>query len=178
MNYTGARPKIQRTPNLINNNNKAVEKVCPFCSKNHLPINCLEFKNHTERWNRATTLNLCFNCLRNNHKVMECYNRNRCSNCRAQHHLSLCNHTIQNPTTTAQINKGKEIEEKKLDTNINMHVNNGFSPKLRASAIPTALLLFTNDRNNLKARAFFDTGSQRSYISKNLVERLGFETNR
>ena len=63
---------------------------CPYCKDEHAIYNCETFKKLTprERFDSAKSAALCINCLRSNHRVLDC-NSSPCRKCNKRHHSLL-----------------------------------------------------------------------------------------
>ena len=123
---------------------------CQFCEESHFSNDCKKFKTTQERKERAKNLNLCFNCLRNNHKISDCQSKKKCRTCCQTHHTSLCDK--------------KNVNHSNVSYSIRSNEKQGI-------ALPTALIPIKNRR----IRSFFDLGAQESLILKSTVEDLSLK---
>ncbi|KAK6028305.1 Pao retrotransposon peptidase [Ostertagia ostertagi] len=83
-----ANPKNQRQLQAVRSRQKL--KLCPYCSRNHLPIFCDSFVTPQLRSRRAKELRMCLNCLSNQHLIKDCRSKRTCKFCNKRHHTSLC----------------------------------------------------------------------------------------
>ncbi|XP_041980961.1 uncharacterized protein LOC121734417 [Aricia agestis] len=139
---------------------------CPLCKQAHRIVDCSIFQSYSpERKNiEVTKLKLCSNCLRRGHKAQDC----RLGSCR------LCNE------------KHNTMLHKNLDEiSDNATNNNDISPQSSPVSMSvystgqvllgTALVEVTNpvNKNTYLARALLDAGSQSSFMTKNLKQKIG-----
>ncbi|KAK6031209.1 peptidase family A16 [Ostertagia ostertagi] len=69
------------------------QKSCPFCFEtNHNAFQCRYFNTPDERRDRTHQNDLCFKCLRPDHRTKFC-DRPPCNICNYHHHPSLCYHS-------------------------------------------------------------------------------------
>ena len=141
-------------------------KSCIYCGKTHWSDECNEYPDLTSRKDKAK--GHCFICLRKGHLLKECSSTKACVYCKKKgnHHRSLCPNqfsTTNNEVSTAS------IETKK--TNL-------VATEERV-IMQTALINLTNgknetqeDDNKQQVRVLMDSGSQRTYISKDIADKL------
>ncbi|XP_055613353.1 uncharacterized protein LOC129759843 [Uranotaenia lowii] len=65
--------------------------LCDFCGKRHLNFTCSEFKTLSiqSRLSKVRNLKMCFNCLRREHRSINCYSNKTCVKCQRRHHTLL-----------------------------------------------------------------------------------------
>jgi hypothetical protein len=117
--------------------------LCTFCknSEHHIGQcgNFLEL-NAPDRNTQAKRLNLCTNCLRDNHKVANCFSNSKCRTCKGKHH------TLLHLTQPAQQN-----DESITTNNHTLPVKNVSESVL----LSTAVILIKNRKNQyVPCRAF------------------------
>ena len=215
-------------------------RKCVLCNGQHNVYNCFNYNSPNSKRARVKELNLCFNCLKNDHILDACRSTKSCVNCNQRHHASLCLSKPQNPVSSSNYvansqiscngnckpetkpkiakssHKGKKgtrnaqsertdeqntrvehvatvtsnpdvpppansetpvstvsskatCRSEKTGSNVNPNA-------LRHSAVPTAILSLKSRNGCFQTRAFFDTGSQRSYISTSLAKKLGLKS--
>ena len=143
--------------------------MCNFCKAGHESPNCPVFneKSLDDRWKLVQESKLCFNCLKpSNHKHFSKICRHpKCSvaNCGRRHHKLLHGQqsvaTLQHPTNTSLSGLAP--------TTPALHV------PMKETLLQTALARLTVKGQEMTVRVLLDSGSQRSYIRKNIVEFLG-----
>ena len=141
-------------------------KSCIYCGKTHWSDECNEYPDLTSRKDKAK--GHCFICLRKGHLLKECSSTKACVYCKKKgnHHRSLCPNqfsTTNNEVSTASI-ETKETNLVATEERVIMQ---------------TALINLTNgknetqeDDNKQQVRVLMDSGSQRTYISKDIADKL------
>ena len=174
--------------------------VCQLCKLEHRAVDCTKHKTFNSRRDRVRSLKLCFNCLRKGHVTKDCLSNSRCRNCRPMHHTALCfgntsNNSSKVPSNTSNNNSNVNSNTNKSNTSAappstsltqpaaskptvthtptNVTSINTASPvSLPPSATPTAKVILSRNDRKISTRVFLDSGSQRSFISPQLVEQL------
>ena len=152
----------------------------------------------------VTKKRLCFNCLRPKHSVSECRSEKRCMKCGKKHHTLLHDEPYaptQQPQNVTQNTKSSYSSEPEM-SGCNFTSFGGIAlsnvphpspgPRLDMSSpessdktlvhkavMQTALLLVSNENAPEKrtwARALLDPGSEETYISSRLSQKLGLAT--
>ena len=75
---------------LQSHNAKPWVVICAFCKGDHFSSNCLKVADKHKRREICKRDKLCFNCLRNNYIVSDCFSKKKCKNCQNKHHTALC----------------------------------------------------------------------------------------
>ncbi|VDM14673.1 unnamed protein product, partial [Wuchereria bancrofti] len=151
-----------------------MEIRCSFCTKPHRTHECRKFSTPDERSKRVVELKLCFLCLKEGHRSKDC-KASQCFKCGRRHHPALCspaNNTDNKVTKNTPVNQTTihlaTTETNATFANIRTSPNNltplwcieGFASNPR------------NHHNSKKVMVLLDTGSERSYITKNLAQTL------
>lgn len=148
---------------------------CKFCEgKNHITKMCSTYDNVKKRNERARELKLCLNCLNKGHHVNDCLSKYRCFLCKGKHNTVLCrkngfNNKFSNKT---KINFIQENENEDDTTNI-FTVNSHSTELLMTIEVPVSDLI---EQNKTDTVILFDNGSQKTYITNNLAEKLMLPT--
>ncbi|VDM22778.1 unnamed protein product, partial [Wuchereria bancrofti] len=147
---------------------------CSFCTKPHRTHECRKFSTPDERSKQVVELKLCFLCLKEGHRSKDC-KASQCFKCGRRHHPALCspaNNTDNKVTKNTPVNQTTihlaTTETNATFANIRTSPNNltplwcieGFASNPR------------NHHNSKKVMVLLDTGSERSYITKNLAQTL------
>lgn len=144
---------------------------CVFCNSDHYSAACDQITDTAERRQILKREGRCFLCLRKNHRVSECKRSKNCRSCGKKHHQSICfpreKSSALNNQTAQQRSSSTEIQDVEVvTTNI---------ARSRTSIILQTARAFVRGKENditISARILFDSGSQRSYITKALRDRL------
>ena len=134
----------------------------------------------------------CFVCLRKGHISRNCRSNLRCSDCKGRHHSSICSRNVPTAPTSGvpPVTSSSTTNQQRADSTAGH--NSALNPQAPAYApTPTTTSLWVRtDRSILlqtaKATAFnpsspgmsqsvrvvLDTGSQRSYVTNSVKEKL------
>ena len=135
---------------------------CYFCKKEHFAEQCHEVKDNKRRANILTNAKRCVNCLKIGHTVATCYSKRRCKHCNGKHHPAVCSA----PAET----ENQPISENPITTS----VAKGKTNVLLQTALAYA---FGEDQSKkVPVNILFDSGSQRSYITKELQRKLSLKS--
>ena len=145
---------------------------------------------------------LRFNCL-GHHKISSCNSKHRCHNCRRKHHTSLCSADLQHTDSTipAQSEASKQ-QHQYLATATRCHPSTPTAKKCYLSTptsnsnqctndsssfsitiplqqsvclLKTAIGTIAQDGRNVEAKILLDEGSQRSFVTEDLVKFLALQ---
>uniref|UniRef100_A0A1I7VL35 DUF1758 domain-containing protein n=1 Tax=Loa loa TaxID=7209 RepID=A0A1I7VL35_LOALO len=145
------------------------KRPCIFCNKNHWDNECPNCLTVKQRFERLKELKACSNCFRTMHATSDCKQRKRtCFHCKGQHNTALCYKKY------GSLNNGSNNEETNstiIINSLNQPINyQGKKVLLICKEIeavnPTQLEI------QEEALVLFDSGSQSSFISKKLANRL------
>ncbi|XP_045448180.1 uncharacterized protein LOC123656554 [Melitaea cinxia] len=157
----------QKTKGSLNSNQvKSFTSVCIICSENHKVFECPIFikKGIQDRLADVTKYKLCANCLRQGHPVSEC-RFGPCRECK-QKHNSLLHESKQ-----SVVNNSVVVSSVSSAANVS---NLGSSQVLLSTAVIEVVNPSTNEKE--KVRALLDCGSESSFITKSLKERLSLKS--
>ncbi|XP_049877869.1 uncharacterized protein LOC126375069 [Pectinophora gossypiella] len=156
-------------------------KLCKNCSENHKLHQCKRFTQEdvNKRRELAASLNVCFNCLGNNHNSATCRSSMKCLVCHRKHHTLL--HPQGPEIVSSESSAGKvRLETKQPESpstaketipaiNSLFLTGNVYSQTLLATALVKA-----ESRNGQSQilRVLIDQGSQASFISEAAVQLL------
>ncbi|XP_036344183.1 uncharacterized protein LOC118753418, partial [Rhagoletis pomonella] len=165
-------PKTNSFACINHNDGKGDESSysCSFCRGDHRIYDCANFKalSVQDRISTANKLRLCLNCLRYGHKVHSC-RLGPCRDCKKRHN-TLLHIPVHN---TSNSNKGsKEIAAFETVASLS---NQDYSQVL----LSTALINISNPltSQSLNVRALLDCGSQSSFITQSLKDKLHLQAN-
>ena len=161
--HTKNRNKNRSKPKGVNFDTR---KTCVFCGQDHYADKCSVVTNVAARKAIVREEERCYKCLRKNHKLDECRSRKNCFRCHGEHHTSICE-----PKEENEANSDKE-------TIITQASLSHFS-KENVVLLETASAKIHNTKNdttNTSCKLLFDGGSQRTYVTKRLRNRLKLKT--
>ena len=163
---------------------------CGVCGKNHPTDRCFKLLhcNGSERRERVQRAGLCYRCLRKGHIAKGC--SSVCSKCNGRHHKLLCG--VQSISAGSSPNvKGVNKHVSMANAEISGTVESLSSVKPSASnatetaskvilvgssarvLLQTARVKVRGARGVTEATILFDTGSDRSYVTSELVGKVG-----
>lgn len=138
--------------------NKDKTSSCIFCKKSHPSHECFNARKMTleEKLKKVREAKHCFKCLKGNHFSSKCWAKISCQECNGNHYRLMCNQDYFEKKPLRKINSvstyvGGFIYLQILQINL-VHQNKIYV-----------------------VRALIDTGSERSYIKKMLVQSIGCE---
>ncbi|XP_049290939.1 uncharacterized protein LOC125767946 [Anopheles funestus] len=153
---------------------------CLVCSEKHRHFECpaLNKMEPAKRNAKVRELNLCYNCLQAGHRVNECPSQRVCSKCQKKHHTLL--HEDAKPASeksTPMINTSPAVWSDTTTASFNPSsytaVPKNRSFKQTTAMLMTALVYIRNsDNGKIPCRVLLDSGSQASFISKAIADRL------
>ena len=136
-------------------NHPEPRKNCKFCSSTgHSMMKCNKYPNYESRVNRCKSLKMCIRCSSFKHKENECNSTldYECFTCKTKEHIS------------AMCPKLLPIQ---VHSCISMSHSGG-----RTFVLPTVCVKLTHGNTSTEVRCLIDTGSQRSYVSADILNRL------
>ena len=148
-------------------------KHCVYCNGSHRPEKCDKLKTVEERLAFLQQHKRCFNCAGFKHSSNRCKSKGRCLKCQRKHHTSICKDGEQH---TAELKQDKSTQE-----GDHKPVHSGTTYAVLAKdqiLMQSAIVRLKGNTAQLTIRAMFDTGSQRTFITKNLKEKLELKSTR
>lgn len=151
---------------------------CLFCQRNHRASDCTSVTNIGEKKAHFRRQGRCFICFRRGEHIARNCNANiQCTECKGRHHKAVCEKLLA-PTKEENESESESNSGNETKTNAGcaaFHVNTGTQVFLQTAQVFVA----NPNRENcqgIQVRALFDTGSQRSYLSQQIVNKLKLET--
>ena len=173
---------------LNNSNSQTGNIICVFCSKPHFSASCEEVKDIGKRREIIVRDRRCFLCLKRGHRASECNRSVQCRKCKKRHHQSICNvnktpedHSLPKNERPLESQQGNPEGSNNTNHNDNARTLSATNFTERSSVVlqtATAMARGTSNSMAVPVRILFDGGSQRSYITKDLRDRLGLSPKR
>ena len=183
--------------------NSSQRPSCSYCkSTAHNSSNCDTVKTQPARIEFIKQNDLCFNCL-GHHRVSRCTSKTRCRLCRRKHHTSLCTKNTdgttsrapnqreapqsQAPSTTpptstpATNNPPTNTSNPAQTTPVTMSIATTTTlqsvqlTKEPICLLKTAVATVTHRGTQADANILFDEGSQRSFATQTLIDKLNLQ---
>jgi len=145
--YSGQRAKYDSS--------RDVPKFCKFCATpGHTMLNCQRYVSRNDRARRCQELKMSTRCTSQRHSAAECTKPldYPCVHCNSSNHISALCDKSQNKVTS------------------NFCVNSSDSGK--TFLLPLISVEIGAGKSKTRVRCLLDTGSQRSYLSTSVMERL------
>ncbi|XP_062714118.1 uncharacterized protein LOC134290907 [Aedes albopictus] len=160
---------------------------CLLCNEDHRHFECPMFNKWTttQRTEKVKELNLCFNCLTSGHRSAKCPSRKTCAECQRRHHTLL--HEIPRPSpeklaqpvqqaSTAPVNQPASPSQLPSRSSSNTAVPNNQPLEQKTVMLMTALVNLRDLCNRkVPCRVLLDSGSQMSFISRSMADRLAIQ---
>ncbi|XP_075161781.1 uncharacterized protein LOC142234502 [Haematobia irritans] len=198
--YSGIKNKFNPKPVAVNSktivpNSSSSSQMCPLCKERHFIRDCPKFieKNINDRIHVVKISHLCYNCLSSNHGIKDCKSKYTCRECNMRHHTMLHKGTETQPIThdptrdlvrpststaalTTQIQSTPNIENNITTLTLQDDRTCEYHP--RGTLLFTALVQIESRGQLFDARAIIDSGSQSTFISEKLKNKLCLPTRR
>lgn len=165
--------------------------ACKLCNANHSLRSCPQFLDldATSRFEFVNKNKICLNCLSYTHFRKDCTSKFVCSQCKRNHHSLLHMSSRKSPprdNTQVNVNftNPEEIptisrQDNTLSENLtSTFFTSGKSSSTPNTLLPTAIVQISHNSDNFHTRAFLDQGSEKTFISKDLQQRLRLPTER
>ena len=154
---------------------------CSCCGLMHKLENCEDFKSKSlrQRGTFVRSKGLCINCFKKGHFAAQCYAKTRCNVCHQRHNSLLHKEVTMRNTGSSDVQTAPSIDTgAAVVQNINIKVDEspgvfrsgGLYPKIALQVVPVKVM--SNDGNAITTYALLDTGSEASFVTKSLIDRL------
>jgi len=160
---------------------------CACCKQDHKLTKCPKFKGLelSEKKKLVAKHKLCMICLAKSHSTQECKSKFSCQHCKKQCHNSLLCDTAAK-TTKSQTQKGTQSTSKnEVDNPQPSSSGSSNAPTQNVSLytsntdqvlLPTAMVAIEHENETFTVRALIDPGSQRSFLTERIKDRLSLPT--
>lgn len=165
----------------VNKNTEVSQFPCKICASNHSLKNCSQFLNYDPQTRNqfVSKNNICINCLAYTHLRNDCPSKFSCSHCKKNHHSLLHYPKVVRPNLNSRNSRESEISEQPREGNRSTatHITQiTKSTPTEDTLLPTAIVQIKHQGEDFNARAFFDQGSEKTFISKQLQQQLMLKT--
>ncbi|XP_069175031.1 uncharacterized protein [Procambarus clarkii] len=150
--------------------NSARERKCLFCEQEHVTYKCNVYPNFNTRIKRLQELHKCTKCM-GSHDPSKCVVHLRlCSRCnKGMHHYALCRKTSSQSITPREDSMNSTTVHY---CNVHQEINVLATESGKNTTLPTAQLKLINRKYRVNSRGLFEQGSQKTFITQQLVEQL------
>ena len=153
---------------------------CVYCNGEHYSASCSTVTSVRDRKDILLKAGRCFNCLRAKHKSKECNNQRTCRHCHRRHHQSICERAPPAVNTGSGGTDLRLTDKSTVDTSIEGVTSTTNSNKASTGKgvvlLQTARAIAVGETKRVPIRILLDGGSQLSYVTKSLQERLGLKS--
>ncbi|XP_075163141.1 uncharacterized protein LOC142235769 [Haematobia irritans] len=158
--------------------------LCTLCNNDHSLRICPEFKKLStqERIDYVFRNKICNNCLSTGHVKNSCKSKKRCWECKKNHHTLLHIKTVTTVTNTdkttpttidgQQVALNSFVDGPSTSSNSCSQIQANFSSGNETILLRTALVQVEHDGELFTIRALIDPGSQRTFLSERIRNRL------
>ena len=162
--------------------------TCTYCRENHASNVCRNVISIATRKEILKRAGRCFVCLKRNHISKDCSSRMKCLKCGRQHHISICtsdaNNDVQSLNTPnveglASLSQSRTSHDPPRESSGRPTVLyvNASTPILLQTA-KAAIYRPGQPNEKFLARLILDTGSQRSYVTTTVKDKLRLPSER
>ena len=146
---------------------------CAFCDDSNHPLYlCAAYKAKSveDRFNTASRLKVCTNCLSFNHPCRDCPSRSTCRVC-GKRHRSLLHRSRPSAQMT---NESTTTERQTVSTSTNAHAAPSCNTSRGKAKVVLGICQVTVESRGRrqKARALLDSGSHMSFMTNRLAQSL------
>ena len=179
------RPRVATASALQATSTLKPSKTCCFCGKNHPTEKCFKLSGSIQvKKEKLKSAGLCFRCLLPGHIAKGC--SVVCWKCNGRHHEIICGPPAVGPTSAGVSNVSSPppysgnvnaSATHSLSTTSFVSVANSTPPGDMSASHPSVALQFARvtlhgSQGVTEATVMFDTGSDRSYVTQDLVNRV------
>ena len=174
------RPRVATASALQATSTVKPSKTCCFCGKNHPTEKCFKLSGSIQvKKEKLKSAGLCFRCLLPGHIAKGC--SVVCRKCNGRHHEIICGPPAVGPTSAGVSNVSSQPPQSSGNVNTSatrsssttsfVSVANS-TPPGDMSALQFARVTVHGSQGVTEATVMFDTGSDRSYVTQDLVNSV------
>lgn len=144
---------------------------CVYCGEFHFSASCTRVKDPSKRKDILTKDKRCYSCLKTGHITRDCRKPQNCRLCEGRHHQSICQRSANSKKSE---NKDDSNGDGNQEQNHATTATNGKSSKVLLQTATT--FAYSSQRSTtVPVRVLMDSGSQRTYVTDGLKEKLGLQ---
>ena len=129
---------------------------------------------------------LCFNCL-GKHQANSCRSTHRRNKCKRKHHTSLCDQSNENRSQTSvsslsaeapsftPLSHVSQVTNSSTDSSEHATILHSVTQSRNNLLLKTAVAMVTSGSDSAEANILFDEGTQRSFITRDLADKLNLQ---
>ena len=144
-----------------------VNRHCYFCEGEHLSYQCDKVVDPNKRKEILSKQKRCFVCLKKGHRANSCNSNRRCRKCNNKHHQSIC---LKKQESTSEKDEATKSANGSETVTATAKVDSRKQTVLLQTA--RANVFGEKQENKVMARILLDNGSQRTYITDELKNKL------
>lgn len=156
---------------------------CILCSQSHWSSDCTKYRDYDSRMERVRSEKLCYKCLKSGHASKECKTKLRaCFYCKGtNHNRVLCRKQFgppevsQKSDSTLGMTLGDSLDHEDIVTS---GLTSSERAEMRTLFLCAEVEAFnpSNQKKKVTVTVFFDCGSEKTYVSKQLMQKLKLKT--
>ena len=143
---------------------------CPYCEGKHYPDNCKSVTD-VSKGKEILMKKRCFLCPKENHVIKNCFSKRKCFHCKGVHHTSICERNPQRKNDERKEETQVNLKKENKETRSNAALSPGNSIMLQTAQL-TVQSNLDKDKGRMMYKVIFDSGSQRSYITKKAARSI------
>ena len=146
------------------------QQSCVFCEGNHYSSECVKVVRSWDRYQKLKNDKRCFVCLGKSHKASACKRTKNCRHCGGRHHQSICKKPGGERSDSSEAEPSAS-NERATGSDVTLTTTNRSTIAV-ALQTATVNVKVAKSASTIQARLLFDSGSQRSYVTKELRQKL------
>ena len=157
---------------------------CVYCDQEHQPSSCTVVTEVSARKEALRKAGRCFVCLKRYHILKECRSTTNCSKCRGRHHSTICPRLMMKtsnnpaPPTPTPANQSQPQPPRSTPQGSTSTMYTGTHVPVLLQTARLQLYNLDEPTSHVEVRAILDSGSQRTYVTSQVQERLNLPAKR